>query len=450
VVGLFYSHNRQEAGQVIAENFLNNAPVVEVTGLPPFLAGVAGGAPFGPGSSAPLNYFGVPLLPGSVSWTANIATLDKQEAAFVQTNVKITRQLKLTAGVRVSRNELTVDGTYGGPENNNNYAYGGPCPAGVNAAGTACVDSYPVTQSKRSETSTTPKVGVEFQLDEANLFYATAAKGFRPAGASLLVPVSQCAQDLQTIGYVDPAIPLAAIKQSDSKQPAVFGSDSVWSYELGSKNRLFDGHAIVDASVYRIKWSNIQSSVALPLCGYAFADNVGHATAQGFDLGLRGTPIRGLELGGTLGYNKTTFDEDARTPNGILLYTKGSGVPGVGAPLTFSASAQYDFNLFRDHGFYVRADLTHSSTERAAGVTSPTSSTYQPLYKSVQSYSVLNTRLGTRVLGGGDLSVFVNNLTNSHPDLALGRGGAPGGYPSVWTDATLRPRTYGVTFLYHY
>jgi len=450
VVGLFYSHDRQVAGQSIAENFITNAPVVEVSGLPSFLAGVAGGQPFGPGSSAALNYFGVPLLPGSVSWTANIATVDKQEAAFAQANFKITPQLKVTAGVRVSRDELIVNGTYGGPENNNNYAYGGPCPAGVNAPGTACVDSYPVTRSSRSETATTPKLGLEYQLDEANMLYTTAAKGFRPAGASLLVPVSQCAQDLQNIGYVDATIPPGAVKQSDSKQPAIFGSDSVWSYELGSKNRLFGGRAFVDASVYRIRWSNIQSSIALPLCAYAFADNVGHATSQGFDLGLRGTPIHGLELAGTFGYNKTTFDEDARTPNGTILYSKGTGVPGVGAPITLSASAQYDFKLFEKREFYVRTDVTHSSTYRAAGQTSPTSSTYQPLYMSVRAYSVLNARLGTRVLGGGDLSLFANNLTNSHPDLNMTRGGAPGGYPSIWTESTLRPRTYGVTFLYHY
>jgi len=312
------------------------------------------------------------------------------------------------------------------------------------------VDSYPVTQSSGSETATTPKVGLEFQLDEANLFYATAAKGFRPAGASLLVPVSQCGQDLQDVGYVDSNIPLAAVTQNDSKQPTVFESDSVWSYEVGSKNRFFDGHALLDMSVYRISWSNIQSSVVLPLCGYAFADNVGHATSQGFDIGLRGTPLRGLELGGTFGYNKTTFDEEAHTPNGTLLYTKGSGVPGVGAPMTFSVSAQYDFNLMQKQPFYVRADLTHSSTERAAGTTSPTSSTYQSLNRSVQAYSVLNARIGARVLGNGDLSLFVNNLTNSHPDLALIRGGAVGGYPSVWTSTTLRPRMYGVTFLYRY
>ena len=449
VFGLFFAHDRQQAGQSIAENFMMNAPVIELIGLPPSLAGVTGGSPFGPGSSALLNYFGVPLLPGSISWTANIATVDQQEAAFAQADFKITRQLKLTAGLRVSRDKLTVDGTYGGPENNDYYAYAGPCPAGLNAAGTACIDSYPATNTERSQTFTTPKVGIEYQMNDANLVYATAAKGFRPAGASILVPVSQCGQDLQNVGYVDPTLPLAAVKQSDSKQPAIFGADSVWSYEVGSKNRLFGGRAVIDASAYVVKWSNIQSSVFLPICAYSFADNVGKATAKGFDLGLRGEPIPGLALSGTFGYNKTTFDQNALTPNGTVLYTKGSGVPDVGAPITLSFSAQYDFTLFGEHDFYVHSDVTHSSMWRAAGTTSPSSSTYRPLDRSVPAYSVLNLRVGALVLGGADLSVFVNNVTNSFPNLALAQGGPNAGYSAVWTDSTLRPRTYGVTIVYH-
>src|SRR4051794_17966895 len=74
VAGLFYSRNTQVARQAIGENFLANAPVVGVLGDP--LSGVTDGPPFGPGTSALVNYFGVPLLSGSVSWTADFHTLD--------------------------------------------------------------------------------------------------------------------------------------------------------------------------------------------------------------------------------------------------------------------------------------------------------------------------------------------------------------------------------------
>jgi iron complex outermembrane recepter protein len=447
VGGVFYSRNSQAAGQSIANNYLGNQPHLGILGDP--LSGVTNGPPFGPGTPAEINYLGVPLDSGSVIWDAAFHTVDKQIAAFAQADFKITEQLKLTAGARFSHDSLDLNAVYGGPENNLNYptyVYArnpASCPGGACTPATgAFTPAYPTSVASKSENSTTPKVGISYQMNDANLFYATAAKGFRPAGASLQVPTGQCGLDLSNIGYLD--------ANGKSRQPTVYDSDSVWSYEVGSKNRVLDGHAVLDMSAYRIRWSNIQTSINLPICAYSFVDNVGHATSQGFDLGLQTEPVRGLNLGGTFGYNKTTFDEDSRTPNGKLLYAKGTGVPGVGAPLTLSVSGQYDFSLMGDRGFYIRGDYSHYSTFRAAGQTSESSSTFQPLYQSQQAYSQLNLRLGAKVIQGADLSFFVNNVANSHPYFGLAPGGPLGGFPSVWTASTLRPRTYGLTLLYHY
>ena len=46
----------------------------------------------------------------------------------------------------------------------------------------------------------------------------------------MLAPVSQCPFDLADMGYLD--------ADGNSTQPQICESDSVWSYELGSKNRL--------------------------------------------------------------------------------------------------------------------------------------------------------------------------------------------------------------------
>ena len=446
VTGLFFSHNDQEATQSIGENFLANAPVVGVLGDP--LSGVTNGVPFGAGTSAFVNYFGVPPLPGGVSWTANFRTIDKQEAFFAQGDLKLTSQLKLTAGVRVSRSSLDLNATYGGAENNLNYAAyvnpGQPCAPGSCTPGAGIyAPAYATTVASTASTETTPKLSISYQMDDQNLFYATAAKGFRPAGASLLVPVSQCQQDLRNIGYLTP--------DGKSTQQSVYGADNVWSYEVGSKNRLFDGRATIDASIYQIRWSNIQTSVQLPICAYSFDANLGHATAQGFDIGLRGQPTENLTLNATVGYNKTTFDSDSLTPNGTVLYPKGSGVPGVGSPVTASFSPQYNFKLFNQRSFYIRADYTYSDAFRRAGITAPGSSAYNPNYMPIPTYSVVNLRLGALLLNdGADLSVFANNVNNAHPDLLLAQAGFPGGFPAVWSSTTLRPRTYGVTFTYHY
>jgi outer membrane receptor protein involved in Fe transport len=447
VAGLFYSRNTQVANQAIGENFLANAPVVGVLGDP--LSGVTDGPPFGAGTSAFVNYFGVSPLAGSVSWTAHFRTLDQQKAAFAQADFKVTDSLKVTAGVRVSRSTLDLNATYGGAENNLNYAAfvypGEPCPAGVTCTPEVgqFAPAYATTKASTSETDTTPKVGVSYQYDPNTLFYATAAKGFRPAGASLLVPVSQCGADLSNVGYLTP--------EGKSTQNPVYRSDSVWSYEIGTKGRLLNGRAVFDASAYRVRWSDIQTAVQLPICAYSFDSNLGHATSTGFDLGLRVSATAGLSVGLTFGYNKTTFDSDSRTPNGTVLYPKGSGVPGVGAPITASVSPQYNFSLFNGHPFYARADYAYSSRLRGAGITAPGSSAYNPLYSTVPAYSVVNLRLGALLLdGGADLSLFVNNVSNQHPDLLQAYAGFNGGFPAVWSNQTLRPRTYGMTLTYRY
>jgi outer membrane receptor protein involved in Fe transport len=291
-----------------------------------------------------------------------------------------------------------------------------------------------VTKASQSENSTTPKIGLTFDINDDNMVYATVAKGFRPAGAQLLAPVSQCAGDLADIGYLD--------ANGNSTQPQIYGSDSVWSYELGTKNTV-GGRVTIDASAYQIKWSNIQTSIPLPICAYGFIDNVGNATAEGVDLAIRGQVAGGLVLSGTLGYNDTTFDDDVNTPNGETLFGKGSHVPGAPSPVRYSLSGDYEFALGTLDA-YAHVDYSHNNEERRAGRTSPTSASYNALYWPVEAYSTVNMRFGMRAFGGADISLFVNNLTNEHPDLGISKDQV------IWSNSTLRSRTIGATVTYRY
>jgi outer membrane receptor protein involved in Fe transport len=468
VVGAFYSHNKQTAQQRIGVNFLVNASPAVGTFFDP-QPGFTGGAPFGPGFSALENYFGVPADPGSVLWGADFTTVDKQMAGFAQADFKITPALTLTAGVRVSKNDLALDALYSGPENNLKYAHGMACvpntsyPTSFDADGFPLTfdcapqnrvaigqyrpgtgpfaPEYPTSNATNSESAVTPKVGLSYQLNDANMVYATASKGFRPAGASLLVPASQCGPDLGRLGYTD--------ANGNSTQPELFESDSVWSYELGTKNRVANGRVLLDASVYLIRWSNIQTNVGLNECGYTFVDNNGSVTSKGFDLGFQARPIDPLLLTGAIGYSDATFDHDTVTPNGTtVLFGEGTTVPGSSPPWTIYLSGQYDFHLFAGRRFYARADYTHSTEAREGGVTDLRSGSYDPLLRPVEAYSVVNARLGVD-LAGADVSLFINNLTDSDPELAKGHGGVAGPR-ALWTSSTLRARTYGLTVSYRY
>jgi outer membrane receptor protein involved in Fe transport len=287
-----------------------------------------------------------------------------------------------------------------------------------------------------SESSVTPKVGLSYQMDDNNMFYATAAKGFRPPGASQRVPIT-CDLDVADFGYVDAS--------GNPKQPLEYKSDSVWSYELGSKNRLFGGRVAVDASVYQVKWKDIQTSLFLPTCFESFVANTGEAKSEGFDLGLMLLPLPGLSVTANVGYNRSKYTESAVAPSGDIIVPKGSFVQGSPPPWTYSVSAQYDFNVFDRRKVYVRSDLTYSGAARLAGATDPSSASFDKEQKPVGSYSILSARVGTELFGA-DVSIFANNLTNEHPDLLLNN--SFNAY--TYTDQTLRPRTVGLSVFYRY
>lgn len=426
IVGGFYSKNKQNTDQAISDNFLGKLPAV--FGVP------ANGPPFGPGASAVVNALGVPLLPNEVDYAETRRLTETQYAAFGQVDFHLTEKLTLTGGLRVSRNELTFTGIFRGPLNNDNVPFGAPCPSGP-----TCVVGQPPFEPvyqdtlgfKTAETSVTPKVGVSYQATPNDLFYATVSKGFRPAGVSPRVPRLFCGPDLQTTGY------LAA--DGSSAQPINYGSDSVWSYEVGAKNRMMGGRLSIDASAYYIDWTNIQTRVFLPTCLYDFVDNLGKAKSRGFDLAIQAEPIENLQLGATVGYNDAQYAKDVVTPGGVVLFRKGAPIE-ASRPWTATVSGQYDWRRY-----YARADFSYFTQARRSGDTDARSPLYNPQVRPDEAYGILNARIGARV-GDADISLFVDNLTNEAPIFDLGReiGG------SVYTANTLRPRTVGVTVSYRH
>ncbi len=437
VAGAFFSHNRQIAAEPISQNWLINSSWVGFypTNFGIGYYGVNGGDPFGPGSTAAQNFFGDNMFPNAVSFQGDWKTVEEQLAGFAQADFKITEHFKATVGLRVSKNKLDFDAAYTAPENNASAPFGFPCAAAPCVLGQGdSAPVYPRSSTKASENAVTPKFGLAYQINDTNLIYATASKGFRPAGASLRVP-SICDGDLILNGYVD--------ANGNPVQPPSYKSDSVWSYELGSKNRLWGGRLVLDGSIYQVKWKNIQSNVSLTNCAYNFVDNLADATSRGIDLAFQLKATEHLELGGAFGYNDPKFDRDALSPGGKKIFSKGAGIPDAGAPMTVSLSGEYVMPLASGRQAYARADFTHTSEWRRVDNLDPNSPRYDPRLQPIPAYNVVNLRLGAR-FSEIDLSLFVQNLTNAAPGLDLQSGTYYD--PQDWTNASLRPRTYGLTF----
>jgi outer membrane receptor protein involved in Fe transport len=135
-----------------------------------------------------------------------------------------------------------------------------------------------------TETSTTPKLELDYRVTPANMVYASAAKGFRPGGLVPSVPAALCA------GQLPPGTNVSETRD--------YNSDSLWSYELGTKTGWFDNRLTVDAAIFYIDWKDIQQNILLP-CGFQYKANAGAAFSRGGEIEVRALPIDPLEL--TLG-----------------------------------------------------------------------------------------------------------------------------------------------------
>ena len=432
VVGAFYNRSRQRSPQYIEANMFFHAD--SFFGIP----SVENGDPFGPGHSNYENIWGTPMLNSSGTYFADTRSLERQLAGFGQVDYKLTERLSLTAGLRVSRNKLSYSLTSDGPENNLNAPFGSPCPTpgGCVFGEGAFAPVFPGGDIHDSENAVTPKLGISFQRDENNLFYASASKGFRPGGAQLTLP-SQCDSDLVDFGFVD--------ADGNPASPLTYDSDSVWSYDVGAKNKLFGGALRLATNAYVIKWKQVQTNLSLPNCGYNVIDNLGSATLKGLELAADAEPVRGLLLGASLSYSDASLDGALVSSGGNVIYTDGSAIANSGPPWTVVLNGQYSFAVGDRHDAYVRLDYTYNGRWRRAGQTDPGTFNFDPYLPRQEATTLVNARLGVRA-GAADVSLFAYNLLDSHPLISVKHFAIP----YVWTADSFRPRTVGVMASYRF
>jgi outer membrane receptor protein involved in Fe transport len=355
--------------------------------------------------------FGMGLADGVYSYRSIINSFDKQIAAFGEASFKVVGGFTMTAGLRVERSTFSFTNWSDGPFN------GG----------------LTVVNGNESETPVVPKYGVSYQINPDNLVYATATKGFRTGGANPAIP-ARCNADLASLGY--------------SSAPDSYKSDSVWSYEIGSKNRLMGGRLRLESSIFDVKWSGIQQQVILGTgCGLNFVANLGKATSKGFDFQGEFLITDHLTTGLAVGYNHAVFDQSLLSPpdpvTGIrpVIARKGDSL-GVN-PWTVAMNLQYDFVAWGRNG-YARVDDQFASRQTTpTAAEDPGNQTYASGLVKLPQTNLLSLRLGTRFNNGVDLSLFVKNAFDSHPLLSRNQTGS--NLDLIYADRTFRPRTIGIT-----
>jgi outer membrane receptor protein involved in Fe transport len=349
---------------------------------------------------------------GAEIFRAAQTVLDNQLAVFANVDLHVTHKLTVTLGERVSRVKSDLHTVNG---------------HGIYNVGEPTFYSTP----SQKETPTTPRVSVAYQADNANLFYATFAKGFRLGGGNSSIPAT-CGDFPQT-----------------------YKSDTLNSFEVGEKSTLFNGKLQLDYSLFHAKWSNIQqlNFINPAICPFAYTFNAGEAVFKGFDLTLRGVFTRELTAGVNVGYVDASYTQTLFASSGAQLTQAGDTVgitPQVNAPWNANGWLDYGIALANGDKLTLRGEYKWKSHNNGPYVTNlpqgANSANYYPNVQADPSYSITNARI-TYTRGPMDLGFFVENVFNNHPLLQMNQ---ESNAVDFYTYSTLAPRTFGLSANYRF
>lgn len=384
--GVFYSRNTQRSTEEIRDPQLG--------ALSNYLWG-----------ETTLQAWGEDLLANGDDYINDTQAHDRQVALFADGTFDITSRLKVTAGLRYAWTHFNFVNLNDGPQD---LLDNGGVPA--------------VVSGHKDEKPLTPKFGISYQVTGDDLIYASASKGYRIGGATPPLPEVACGP-----GF-----------------PTSYNSDSLWSYEAGTKDRFFDRKLQIEASAYYIRWSNIQQAFYVPACGIQFTTNAGEVVSKGLDFQSQWQVTRAFDLEMTVGYTDAKFSKTSLDANGDVLDAKGDGLDI--SPLTVTLGAQYTFTLLGRDAF-VRADDEFES-RRTTPIPNEDSRTafYDPGLVPDQATNQLSLRAGMS-LAKWDIAVFANNVLNSHPQLNLQHQDSS---TLLYEASTLRPLTIGIAATVRY
>jgi iron complex outermembrane recepter protein len=217
-------------------------------------------------------------------WTLDQPTKIRQSALFGEASYAFADRWKATGGLRWYTYQNDLGMSFSG--------FGAPSDSNVPI----------LTHVVQSNSGINPKFNVSYEPDRDTLWYATAARGFRPGGGNQPLPVNSpsvgaCIQaGLQALGYAHGA-------------PMSYAADSLWSFELGEKAKLLDGRLRLNTGVYFENWKDIQLE-ELP-CNYPMNDNANSAHIYGGELELRALLTRELTIAASAGYSHAQLAQSA-------------------------------------------------------------------------------------------------------------------------------------------
>jgi iron complex outermembrane receptor protein len=318
-----------------------------------------------------------------------------QWAVYGQVDWKILDTLTMTAGVRY----------YSADSYNSRQSVQGFVTGVVNI-----IDTPALPEVKRtSDDSPSYALSLLYEMTPTISFYARAASGFRLGGPNGSVELAE---------------------EQGIVIPPSYGSDSLWSYEIGGKAYLLDRKIYTELTLYQMDWSDQQIRAADRTGTFDYVVNAGRTRIRGAEFSLNYNTDR-LTIGGGVAFTdaKLTRDLPADVVAGGTIGLKGDRMPRVPR---WNASAQMEYRMPLGNGEgYLQSNIAYRGSSHYSF------NDQNRFNDKLPAYTLIGAAVGWRI-GPADLGIFAENLTN---------GGERAGL-SAKPDATrvyaVTPRTIGL------
>lgn len=190
-----------------------------------------------------------------------------------------------------------------------------------------------------------PRVGLRYQAAENLSFYGTVSKGYKAGGHSVGNNTNVAGEPAITVPY---------------------GEETLWNYEVGLKTELLDNRLRVNASVFRLDWSDLQLEAFRFLTPGDLSSifeqtiNVEDAKAQGLEFEFLALLTERLTVGGSLGLldSEITSASTAQITGGFEVDLQGRPLPKA-PELTWNAFGEYRWPAAGRGEAWLRVDFIH-------------------------------------------------------------------------------------------
>jgi outer membrane receptor protein involved in Fe transport len=389
----------------------------------------------------------------------------KQTAGFTSVDFDIIpKVLTLTGGTRYFK--------YVEQEVGSQYGTGSKC---VNVPNGNCT-ATPINYSDHHATYTGFKSrgNLTWHITPDAMLYYTYSQGYRP-GAFNRVTGGRTNIWVDANGVPLPNGVVAgagATKPTQFNKPLSYAPDSLLNNEIGFKSEFFEHRLLVNASIYRMDWKDVQTLIYNPpVYGNTTFGLTGPTyRVKGGELQLAFKATDNLTLSANLSRNDskqitspcirsagvTPTTKKNPTPAGACITQVRSGdhnvavqnalgaigsIPAFSPKLQYSLRARYDWTV-NDYKSFAQVGMTHvddmsnqpSSFQSGDGVLIPTTTW---LRYTMPGYNTFDASLGVEK-GAWDVLIYGQNLSNKNASTFTTSG------QDIKAEVPLRPRVLGI------